>query len=115
MAASVSSFLRKGAMIRSATPIRPVGEKTMKPTKSSPKNRSQLEVKSDRYSRNSMKNSAPSAGPMKERMPPITTMARSSPENWMAIGSAEVKRWWKAESTPAKPVSVAETVKAISL
>ncbi len=62
-----------------------------------------------------MKKRAPSAGPMKERMPPITTMARSSPENWMAMGSAEVKRWWKADSTPAKPVMVAESVKAMSL
>ena len=48
-----------------------------------------------------MKNSAPSAGPRKLRMPPITTMAISSPEKATASGSAEAKRWLKTESTPA--------------
>ena len=40
-----------------------------------------LGVDADRNSRNRMKNSAPSAGPRKLRMPPITTIASSSPEN----------------------------------
>ncbi len=44
MAASVSGTLRNGAISRPATPTRPVGEKMMKPTKSSPKNSSQLDV-----------------------------------------------------------------------
>ena len=48
-------------------------------------------------------------------MPPITTMASSSPENTTEVTSAEVKRWWKASSAPAMPVSVAETTKASSL
>ena len=39
-----------------------------------------------------MKNSAPSAGPRKLRIPPITTMAMSSPENATESGSAEAKR-----------------------
>ena len=55
----------------------------------------------DRNSRNRMKNSAPSAGPRKLRMPPITTMARSSPEKATEIGSAEVMRLLKSESVPA--------------
>jgi hypothetical protein len=52
-----------------------------------------LGVQIDRNSRNRMKNSAPSAGPRKLRMPPITTIASSSPENATEIGSAEVMRF----------------------
>ena len=62
-----------------------------------------------------MKNSAPSAGPRKLRMPPITTMASSSPENCTEIGSAEAKRWLNTESVPASAVMAAEAVKANSL
>ena len=65
----------------------------MKPTNSRPKNNSQFGVQIERNSRNRMKNSAPSAGPRNERMPPITTMASSSPENTTEIGSADAKRW----------------------
>ena len=39
-----------------------------------------------------MKNKAPSAGPRKLRIPPMTTMAMSSPEKATARGSAEAKR-----------------------
>ena len=53
-----------------------------------------------------MKNSAPSAGPSRLRMPPMITIASSSPENVTAIGSADAKRWWNTDSTPAKPHSV---------
>ena len=63
-------------------------------------------------SRNSTKNSAPSAGPRKERMPPITTIASSSPENATEIGSAEVMRLLNSSSMPASPVSPAERTKA---
>ena len=34
-------------------------------------------------------------------MPPITTIASSSPENATEIGSAEAKRWWNTDSMPA--------------
>ena len=87
----------------------------MKPTNSRPKNNSQFGVQIERNSRNRMKNSAPSAGPRNERMPPITTIARSSPENATEIGSAEAKRWWNTDSVPASAVIAAETVKANSL
>ena len=63
-----------------------------------------------------MKNSAPSAGPRKLRMPPMTTIASSSPEKATASGSADAKRWLNTDSTPAKPPRrVAESTKAISL
>jgi hypothetical protein len=39
-----------------------------------------------------MKNNAPRAGPRKLRIPPITTIATSSPENATASGSADAKR-----------------------
>ena len=48
-------------------------------------------------------------------MPPITTMARSSPENATEIGSAEVMRLLNSRSVPASPVMVADMVKATSL
>ena len=54
-------------------------------------------------SRNRMKNSAPSAGPRKLRMPPITTIASSSPENATEIGSAEVMRFWNKQQYAGKP------------
>ena len=54
-------------------------------------------VQIERNSRNRMKNSAPSAGPRNERMPPMTTIASSSPENATEIGSAEAKRWWNTD------------------
>ena len=38
-----------------------------------------------------MKNSAPSAGPSMLRMPPITTIASSSPENGTDTASAETR------------------------
>ena len=62
-----------------------------------------------------MKNSAPERRSEKVRMPPITTMASSSPEKAMEIGSAEVKRCWNGRRTPASPVIVAEITKAASL
>ena len=64
----------------------------MKPTNSRPNQNSQCGVQIDRNSRNRMKNRAPSAGPRKLRIPPITTMAMSSPENATDSGSAEAKR-----------------------
>ena len=48
-------------------------------------------------------------------MPPITTMASSSPENATEIGSAEVMRLLNSSRQPASPVSVADSVKATSL
>jgi hypothetical protein len=48
-------------------------------------------------------------------MPPITTMAMSSPEKATLKGSAEAKRWLKTESTPATPTTVAETSNPRSL
>ena len=39
-----------------------------------------------------MKNNAPNAGPRKLRIPPITTMAMSSPENATDSGSAKANR-----------------------
>ena len=45
----------------------------------------------------------PSAGPRKLRMPPITTMARSSPEKATESGSAEAKRWLKTDSVACEP------------
>ena len=62
-----------------------------------------------------MKNSAPSAGPRKLRMPPITTMARRSPENATEIGSAEVMRFWNSSRMPARPVMEADSTNAASL
>ena len=62
-----------------------------------------------------MKNSAPSAGPRNERMPPMTTIASSSPENCTEIGSAEAKRWLNTDSAPASAVMAADAVKANSL
>ncbi|CKZ92217.1 Uncharacterised protein [Mycobacterium tuberculosis] len=62
-----------------------------------------------------MKNSAPSAGPRKLRIPPITTIASSSPENATEIGSADVMRFLYSSKMPASPVSAAESVKAASL
>ena len=62
-----------------------------------------------------MKNSAPSAGPRKLRMPPITTIASSSPENATEIGSAEVMRFWNSSRMPASPVIPADSTKAASL
>ena len=38
-----------------------------------------------------MKNNAPSAGPSMLRMPPITTIAKSSPENGTDTASAETR------------------------
>ena len=48
-------------------------------------------------------------------MPPITTMAMSSPEKATASGSAAAKRWLNTESTPAMPTTVAEMTKPRSL
>ncbi len=41
-------------------------------------------------------------------MPPITTIASSSPEKTTEIGSAEVMRLLKSSRLPARPVRVAE-------
>ena len=48
-------------------------------------------------------------------MPPMITIASSSPENATEIGSAEVMRLLNSSSMPASPVIVAETTKAASL
>ena len=48
-------------------------------------------------------------------MPPMITMASSSPENATEIGSAEVMRLLNISNTPASPVSPAEATKATSL
>ncbi len=87
----------------------------MKATNSTPKNSSQFSVMRDSESRKITKNSAPSAGPRNERMPPMMTIASNSPENATEIGSAEVMRLLNASSMPARPVSVAEATKAVSL
>ena len=42
-------------------------------------------------------------------MPPITTMASSSPENATEMGSAEVMRLLNSSRQPASPVSVADS------
>ena len=114
IAAASSGRARKGAIARRATPTRPSGENTMKATKSRPNQNSQCGVQIDRNSRNSRKNSAPSAGPRNERMPPITTIARSSPEKATDSGSAEAKRWLNTDSVPASPTTAAETTKPSS-
>ena len=46
-------------------------------------------------------------------MPPMMTIASNSPENDTPVGSADAKRWWNANRTPAMPVSVAEITYAI--
>src|SRR5258707_14598448 len=61
-------------------PMRPPGEYSTKAMKISPNQSSQFGVQIENNSRNRMKNSAPSAGPSMLRMPPITTIASSSPE-----------------------------------
>ena len=48
-------------------------------------------------------------------MPPMITIASSSPENATEIGSAEVIRLLNSSSMPASPVSAAETTKARQL
>src|SRR5262245_59703339 len=102
-------------MIRPATPPKPVGENTMKPTNNRPKHDSQYDAQNDRNSRNRMKNNAPSAGPRKLRIPPITTIATSSPANATASGSADAKRWLNTDSVPAIATTVADSTKPISL
>ena len=72
-------------------PARPSGEYRMKPTKIRPNHNSQFGVQIENNSRNRMKNSAPSAGPSMLRMPPITTIASSSPENGTEPASAETR------------------------
>ena len=62
-----------------------------KNTKISPNHSSQFAVQIENSSRNRMKNSAPSAGPSMLRMPPITTIASSSPENGTETASAETR------------------------
>src|SRR5512141_3370643 len=96
-------------------PTRPVGENTTKATNNSPKNSSQSSVSRDSESRKITKNSAPNAGPRKDRMPPMITIASSSPENATEIGSADVIRLLNINSMPAKPVSVADAMNAASL
>ena len=48
-------------------------------------------------------------------MPPMTTIASSSPEKATEIGSADVIRLLNSSRHPASPVMVAERVKATSL
>ena len=72
-------------------PTSPSGENSTKATKISPNHNSQSEVQIENNSRNSTKNSAPSAGPSMLRMPPITTIASSSPENGTETASAETR------------------------
>ena len=115
IAASSSTDLRQRAVARSYKPTRPVGEKTMKATNSRPKKSNQFSVTRDSESRNITKNRAPSAGPRKDRMPPMITIASNSPENATEIGSAEVMRLLNASSMPASPVRLAEATNAVSL
>ena len=79
----LDGFRAERPQSRSAMPTRPVGEKTMKPTNKRPNQNSQFWVQIERNSRKRMKNNAPIAGPRRLRMPPITTIARSSPEKAM--------------------------------
>ena len=72
--------LRNGAKIRCPKPIRPVGENRIKPMNIKPKNNCQLDVYSDKISRNRTKNEPPNAGPRKWREPPRIVIARISPE-----------------------------------
>src|SRR5205814_1960217 len=108
IAAASTTFGLIGSVSRCQTPTRPVGENTTNATNSKPKYSSQFGVQIDKYSRNRMKNSAPSAGPSRLRIPPMITIASNSPENETAVGSADAKRWWNADSTPAKPVNTAD-------
>ena len=54
IAATSTTFGRIGSVSRRQTPVSPVGENTIKPTKSRPKNQSQCGVQIDKYSRNRM-------------------------------------------------------------
>ena len=87
----------------------------MKPTKMRPNHSSQLSVHIENSSRNSRKNTAPTAGPRKLCMPPMTTMASNSPEKCTAVDSAAASRCRKTMSEPARPVTVADSTKASSL
>jgi len=69
----------------------PPGEYSTKPTKISPNQNSQSPVQIDSSSRNRMKNSAPSAGPSRVCMPPITTIASSSPDSGTDTASADTR------------------------
>src|ERR1700675_2481728 len=86
-------------------PTSPPGEYSTKATKISPNQSSQFGVQIENNSRNRMKNSAPSAGPSMLRMPPITTIASSSPENGTETASAETKKLWNPSRAPASPVT----------
>ena len=99
---------RSQRITRSPMPTRPAGESRMKPTNTRPKNNNQFSVYCDRYSRNSRKNSAPTKGPAKLRMPPISTIASSSPDSGTDSISAEAMRWLSTDKAPARPVTVAE-------
>src|SRR5216683_1755735 len=96
-------------------PTRPPGEYITKATKISPNQSSQFGVQIENNSRNRIKNNAPSAGPSMLRMPPITTIANSSPENGTETASAETREGWNASSAPASPVTTAEITKIRSL
>ncbi len=48
-------------------------------------------------------------------MPPITTIARSSPEKATVVDSAAARRWSNTSSAPASPVTVADSTNAASL
>ena len=83
IAAASTTFGLIGSVNRCQTPTSPVGENTTKATNRRPKYSSQFGVQIDKYS---------SAGPSKLRMPPMITIASISPENAMAVGSADAKR-----------------------
>ena len=72
-------------------PTRPPGEYSTKATKTRPNHNSQFAVQIENNSRNRMKNSAPIAGPSMLRMPPITTIASSSPEKGTDTASADTR------------------------
>ena len=91
MAAASSGAGRQRRCSCAQMPTRPLGEKITKPTKIKPNQSSQSAVQIENNSRNRMKNSAPKAGPSRLRMPPMTTMASSSPENGTETPSADTR------------------------
>src|SRR6202042_3551725 len=115
MAAASSGAGRQRRLNVAQMPTRPPGEYSTKATKIRPNHNSQFGVQIENNSRNTMKNSAPSAGPSMLRMPPITTIASNSPENGTDTASAETRYVWNASNTPATPVTTAEITNTPSL
>ena len=115
MAAASSSRRRKGRSSRSPRPINPEGEKRMKAMNMSPNQNCHEAVCSESSSRNRMKKALPSAGPRKCPMPPTMVMATISPEKATWTWSADANTLRKVKRQPPRPVTAAESVKAINL